>query len=113
MPVVSITRLRVRRWWFLPQFFLDALRSARQAAAADGNLAAALLRDRGLTFWTATSWTSGPARKAFMHAKPHGPARRKRLNWSDEASRVHGNTETAELPSWPDAHGRPGRRART
>jgi hypothetical protein len=52
MPVVSITRVRVRSWAYVPAFFVDTLRSARQAARADGNLHVALLRDRRNTFWT-------------------------------------------------------------
>jgi hypothetical protein len=46
MALVSITRLKVRSWWYLPTFFAHTLRIARQAAAADGCLAVKLLRDR-------------------------------------------------------------------
>src|SRR4051812_19235423 len=106
MPVISITRLRVRRWWFLPPFFLASFRSAKQAAAADGNLHVALLRDRHLTFWTATSWTSEAAIKAFMHAAPHGPIMRKLLDWCDEASLVHWTQDAADLAPWDEAHRR-------
>jgi Domain of unknown function (DUF3291) len=106
MPVISITRLRLRRWWFLPPFFVDAQRSSKQAAAAEGNLHVALLRDRRLTFWTATSWTSEAALKAFMHARPHGPAMRKLLDWCDEASVVHWTQDTGDLPPWDEAHRR-------
>jgi hypothetical protein len=106
MPLISITRLRVRRWWFLPQFFIEALRSAKQAASADGNLHVALLRDRHSTFWTSTSWTSEVAMKAFMHATPHGPAMRKLLDWCDEASVAHWTEDSGELPSWDEAHRR-------
>jgi len=104
MPVVSITRLRVRRWWYLPQFFFAALRTAKQAAAADGSFHAALLRDAHRTFWTATSWRDEAAMKAFMHAAPHGPVMRKLLDWCDEASLVHWTQEAADLPGWPEAH---------
>jgi heme-degrading monooxygenase HmoA len=104
--VVSITRLRVRRWWYLPAFVLTAIRSAKQAAAAEGNLAAALLRDRNRVFWTATAWASDAALKAFMHTPPHGPAMRKLLEWCDEASLVRWAQETAALPSWDEAHRR-------
>jgi hypothetical protein len=31
MPIVSLTRLRVRSWRYLPGFLLDSVRSARQA----------------------------------------------------------------------------------
>src|SRR5438034_1147587 len=39
MPIVSITRLRVRSWSYLPTFFVQTLRIALQAARADGSLA--------------------------------------------------------------------------
>ena len=39
MPFVSITRLRVRSWSYVPAFVVQTLRIARQAARADGNLA--------------------------------------------------------------------------
>jgi heme-degrading monooxygenase HmoA len=106
MPIVSITRLRVRSWYYLPQFLIQALRINRQAGAADGNLAVRLLRDRRNTFWTATIWSSTAAMKAFMIARPHGPVMRKLLNWCDEASLVHWEQADAELPSWEEAHRR-------
>ena len=59
MPFVSITRLRVRSWWYLPQFFVQSLRISRQTARAEGNLAVELLRNRRNTFWTATIWSGG------------------------------------------------------
>jgi len=112
MPVISVTRLRVRRWWFVPQFVLSSLRAARQAAAADGNLRVALLRDRKQVYWTCTSWASEAAINTFMHAAPHGPLMRRLLNWCDEASLVHWTQDGGELPAWPDAHGRLQREGR-
>jgi hypothetical protein len=85
---------------------LDTLRSARQAARADGNLHVALLRDRHRTFWTSTSWSSDDALKAFMHAKPHGPTMRKLLEWCDEASLVRWTQPQADLPTWDEAFSR-------
>jgi heme-degrading monooxygenase HmoA len=106
MPFVSITRLRVRSWTYLPAFFFQTLRIARQAARADGNMAVRLLGDRRKTFWTCTSWTSESSMRAFMLAKPHGPAMRKLLHWCDEAALVHWTQSGAELPSWEEAHKR-------
>jgi len=106
MPLVSITRLRVRSWSYLPAFFFQTLRIVRQAGRADGNLRVALLRDRRNTFWTGTSWSSESAMKAFMHAKPHGPAMRRLLEWCDEAALVHWTQAGPELPSWEEAHRR-------
>ena len=106
MPIVSITRIRVRSWSYLPALFVQTLRIARQAARADGSLAVTLLRDRRNTFWTSTSWSSESSMKAFMHAKPHGPTMRRLLDWCDEAALVHWTQPGAELPSWGEAHQR-------
>ena len=106
MPVISITRLRVRSWAYLPPFAVQTLRSAFQAARSDGNLAMNLLREPGNTFWTCTSWSSEAAMKAFMHAKPHGPTMRRLLEWCDEAALVHWTQEELELPTWKRRHKR-------
>jgi len=106
MPVISITRLHIRKWWVLPPFVWASLRSAKQAAKSDGNLHVALLNDRRNTFWTATSWRDEAAMKAFMHAAPHGPVMRKLLDWCDEASLVHWTQDAADLPPWDEAHRR-------
>lgn len=106
MPVVSITRLRVRSWRFLPLFFLRTFQAARQAATSEGNLAVALLWDRQTTFWTGTSWSSEASIKRFMHSGVHGQVMRKLLDWCDEAALVHWTQESADLPSWEEAHTR-------
>jgi len=106
MAFVSITRLRVRSWRFMPMFAVYAIRSSRQAARAEGNLAIKLLRDRRNTFWTSTLWTSDAAMKGFMIAGAHGRAMRKLLHWCDEAALVHWTQESAALPSWAEAHAR-------
>ena len=103
MPVVSITRLRVRSWRFLAPFLVATFRVARQAMKTDGNVRVRLLRDSRNTYWTATAWTSEAAMKAFMHAPPHGPAMRRLLDWCDEASLVHWSDEAATLPDWQEA----------
>ena len=115
MAIVSITRLRVRSWRFLPMFFLYTLRSARQAARAEGNLAAKLLREQRNTFWTATIWSSEAAMKNFMLNGTHRGAMPKLLNWCDEAALVHWTQKGNELPSWTDARlrlEREGRRSK-
>ncbi len=101
MPFVSITRLRVRSWRYLPMFFVQALLTARQAAASEGGLAVWLLKYKRNTFWTATTWTDEQAMRKFMLAAPHGPVMRKLLEWCDEASVVHWNQDSPELPDWP------------
>jgi heme-degrading monooxygenase HmoA len=106
MPVVSITRLRVRSWRFLPVFMIQALRSVRQAASAQGNLVATVLRDRNKTFWTRTIWTTEAAMKSFMQSGAHGKVMRKLLEWCDEAALVRWTQDTSDIPTWQEAHRR-------
>lgn len=113
MPVISVTRLRVWSWRFLPAFIFASMRIGKQARTAKGNLGAKVLRDRRNAFWTCTCWESEAAMKSFMLASPHGPAMRKLLEWCDEASLVHWTQEDSELPSWTEAHRRMLRGGRT
>lgn len=104
--LISVTRLRIRSWLYFPSFALHANRSAKQAAAAPGNLSVHLLRDRKNTYWTMTAWADEAAMKTFMSAGAHGAVMRKLLDWCDEAALVHWTQESAELPDWIDAHRR-------
>jgi hypothetical protein len=113
MPVVSVTRLRVRSWRFAPAFLFTSLRIGVQARNAEGSLAVKVFRDRRNTFWTCTCWDSEASMRAFMIAKPHGPAMYKLLEWCDEAALVRWTQGGAELPSWSEAHGRMQREGRT
>lgn len=90
----------------MPTFVWYVLRSARQAARAEGNLAAKLLRERRNTFWTSTIWTGEAAMKAFMTSGAHGKAMRKLAEWCDEAAVVHWIRDSAELPTWLEAYQR-------
>ena len=113
MAVVSVTRLRVRSWFYLPAFLVRSLRIGQQAKKAPGNLRVKVLQDRRSTFWTCTCWESEAAMKAFMMAKPHGPTMRKLLEWCDEAALVHWSQPDPELPTWSEAHERMQREGRT
>ena len=56
MPFVSITRLRVRRWRYVPQFLIQSIREARQAKRSAGSISVSVLRDIDRAFWTRTVW---------------------------------------------------------
>ena len=104
MPVVSVTRLRVRSWRYLPPFLFYSLRASRQARNSQGNLAVTLLRDFENTFWTRTLWTTEAAMKAFMLAGAHGRVMRRLLEWCDEAALVHWEQASDREPDWQEAH---------
>ena len=112
MAFVSITRLRIRSWRFLPAFFLYAMRSSKQARESPGNLGMSVLNDARNTFWTRSAWMDESAMKAFMTSGPHLEAMKKLPNWCDEAAVVHWIQNEATLPDWKEAHRRLQREGR-
>jgi hypothetical protein len=111
MPFVSITRLRVRSWRYLPAFLFQTLRAARQAKAASGSLAVATLRDADLAFWTRTVWTEEAAMRSFMVSGAHRTVMPRLLEWCDEASVVHWVQDAPEPRPGPSHIGEYSRRA--
>jgi hypothetical protein len=106
MPLISITRLRVRSFSYLPAFVIGAFRSARQAKHAPGNLAVSLLSDSNFAFWTRTLWDDERAMRAFMVTEPHRGVMPRLLHWCDEAAVVHWTADSREPPSWQETHRR-------
>ena len=104
MPFISITRLRVRSWRFLPSFFVQAVLAARQARAAVGNLGVSVLREAGNVFWTRTLWDSESAMRSYMLAGPHRRAMPTLLEWCDEAAVAHWSREWPQPPDWQESH---------
>jgi hypothetical protein len=103
MPFVSITRLRVRSWQYLPAFFTQAFRSARQAKLAPGSVAVSVLRDANLAFWTRTVWSEERTMRSFMLSGSHRRVMSRLAEWCDEASFAHWVQDAIEPPSWPEA----------
>ena len=115
MPFVSITRLRVRSWRYLPGFVIQSFRAARQAKLAAGNVAVSRLRDADRAFWTRTVWRDEAAMRSFMRSGVHRRIMARLPELCDEAALVHWVQDNSEPPSWPEAHRRlqqEGRRSR-
>jgi heme-degrading monooxygenase HmoA len=106
MAIVSVTRLRIRSVFDLPAFIRQALKSARQAEAADGFLGGRLMREARNAFWTVTVWKDLDSMEAFRIAGAHARIMHKLMEWCDEASVVHWEQEGAAVPSWEEAHRR-------
>jgi hypothetical protein len=115
MPFVSVTRLRVRSWRYVPVFLIQSIRSALQAKRAAGSLAVAILRDADRAFWTRTVWRDEAAMRAFMRSGVHRRIMARLPQWCDEAALVCWVQDASEPPSWVEAHRRlqgEGRRSR-
>lgn len=85
MPLVSVTRLRIRSWRHLPSFAIDALRS-RQAQQTPGFAGGWLGFAPGLAFWTVTAWRNEASMRAYRDKEAHKTAMPKLLDWCNEAS---------------------------
>ena len=103
MTFISITRLRLRAWRFLPLFALHAMRTNVQVARAQGFIGGAILPDRALTFWTMTAWNGAADMRAYIVSGAHLKAMPKLLHWCDEASIVHWEQDRPDLPDWEEA----------
>ena len=106
MAFISVTRLRVRSFFFLPQFMWGAIRSANQAERSAGFLGGKIVRMPRNVFWTVTAWETEAAMNAYRIAGAHLQAMPKLLKWCDEAAVAHWSQDSAKLPSWQEAHRR-------
>jgi hypothetical protein len=106
MALISVTRLRVRSFIYLPQFFWHTFRSIRQAERSSGFLGGKLLVNAKNVFWTVTAWKDQAAMNAYRTSGAHRGAMPKLLNWCNEAAVVHWTQESSEVPSWQEAHQR-------
>ena len=106
MPLVSITRLRVRSFRYLPAFVVYSLRVARQAKSASGNLAVSLLGELNFAFWTRTLWTDERAMRGFMVSGAHRSVMPRLPDWCDVAAVTHWTQKSLDPPTWPEVHRR-------
>ncbi len=98
MPVISLTRLRVRALRFLPGFLWHAYQSQRQLSRSPGFLRGSLATAPSWTFWTITAWTDEAAMKRYRDTDRHKAAMPRLLEYCDEASLARWTQDSADLP---------------
>lgn len=106
MPVVSVTRLRLRSIRYLPKLIWLAVQVRFQTVRSPGFVAEDYLRDPRLTFWSLTVWQDEASMRAFMSSGAHGRAAPHLRIICDEASGTSWEQETADLPGWKEAYER-------
>ena len=106
MPIISVTRLRLRSFGYLPQFLWANFLVNKQVVKAGGFLRGTLLVDKQLTFWTATAWSDVPVMKVFRDSGAHKQTMPKLQNWCCEATSMHWDQENDQLPDWKQAYDR-------
>ena len=100
MPLVSVTRLRLRSIVFLLPFALRASRITSQAMKTPGCRGTRTRKTRGLAFWTLTVWDDAKSMHSFVANAPHREAIPKLSKWCDEASVAHWTQDSGAMPEW-------------
>jgi heme-degrading monooxygenase HmoA len=106
MPVIVVTRLRLRDAAFFDEFFASAVAAAEQAQNSQGNLGAEVLAEANNTYWTRTAWQERDLMHAFVGSEPHLSTMGRIDDWCDEATFVDWDQPGADMPGWQDSYGR-------
>jgi hypothetical protein len=96
---VSVTRLHVRKWRYLPSFVIYTYRSRRQAQIAEGFLGGRFATELPFGFWTITVWADEHAMHRFRNTADHLKAMPRLLDWCDEASYTHWQQNESSVPN--------------
>jgi quinol monooxygenase YgiN len=106
MPVVVITRLRLKDPALFDEFFASAVAAVEQAQGSSGNISADVLADANNTYWTRTTWQERGAMHAYVGAEPHRSIMRRLDDWCDEATFVDWEQASADIPDWLASYAR-------
>ena len=106
MPIVVVTRLRLRDPTYFDEFFAAAVAVIEQARDSEGNLAADVLAEANNTYWTRTVWRARDVMSAFVGHEPHLHTMEHIDEWCDEATFVDWEQDGEDLPDWQDGYQR-------
>ena len=100
MPIIVVTRLRLRDPALLDEFFTDAVAAIEQATKADGNLGADALADANNAWWSVSAWQDRDRMRAFVGSEPHLGITARLDHYCDEATFVDWEQASPTLPDW-------------
>ena len=100
MPVIVVTRLRLRDPALLDEFFTDAVAAIEQAMKSEGNLGADALADANNAWWSVSAWQERGLMRAYVDSEPHLSIRARLDHYCDEATFVDWEQPSADLPDW-------------
>jgi heme-degrading monooxygenase HmoA len=106
MPVIVVTRLRLKDRALLDDFFAAAVAALEQAKQADGNLGSDVLADANDAWWTLTAWQDRGPMQGYVAADPHRTTMARLDTWCDEATFADWEQPGADLPSWAESYRR-------
>ena len=100
MPVIVVTRLRLRDPALLDEFFADAVAAIEQAQKSEGNLGADALADANNAWWTVSAWQARGPMQAFVGSEPHRGIQGRLDHYCDEAAFADWEQASPDLPDW-------------
>lgn len=100
MPVIVVTRLRLRDQALLDEFFTHAVASIEQAMKSEGNLGVDALAEAHDTWWSVSAWQGRSQMQAFVDAEPHHSTEGLLDQLCDEATFVDWEQDSPALPDW-------------
>ncbi len=100
MPVIVVTRLRLRNPALLDEFFTAAVAAIEQAQKEAGNLGADALADAGNAWWSVSAWQERALMEAYVHSEPYQGISARLDHFCDEATFVDWEQDSAGLPDW-------------
>ena len=101
MPIIAVTRLRLRDRSLLDEFFTHAAAVLEQAMKSKGNLGADALAEAHDAWWSVTAWQQRAQMEAYVNAEPHLSTEALLDHLCDEATFVDWEQASPELPDWP------------
>ncbi len=100
MPVLAMTRLRLKSVRLLPRFIWASEAAVDRLRTAPGFLRGKLLAELNLAMWTASLWHSEEGMRAFYLSGAHRALTPKLREFACESIVGHVPYESSELPSW-------------
>jgi quinol monooxygenase YgiN len=100
MPIIVVTRLRLRDPSLLDEFFTHAAAVLEQAMKSEGNIGADALAEAHDAWWSVTAWDDRAHMEAYVNTDPHLSTEALLDHLCDEATFVDWEQDTAELPDW-------------
>jgi quinol monooxygenase YgiN len=101
MPIIVVTRLRLRDPSLLDEFFTHAAAVLEQAQKSEGNLGADALAEAHDAWWSVTAWQDRPQMQAYVNTDPHLSTEALLDHLCDEATFVDWEQTSPQLPDWP------------
>ena len=106
MPVIVVTRLRLKDPAVFNEFFASAVAVGEQARNSEGNLGADVLAEANNTYWTRTVWQERDLMDAFVGSEPRLRTMSRIDDWCDEATFIDWEQASADLPDWQTGYRR-------